>query len=220
MNERKIFIFSIIIVVSVVIFYLLTEKLKTNQVSSYSTSLKSTVSPVSEWKTYINSKHEYALQYPKDVYIQPAQEMDPFSVEESASIEMGVRGDVPSVGVRIIVWELYPYKTVDKESLSYNIEHNRVTQLDLKSFSETLRQQEVDNKNLNFPNKTVSELEEINFAGQKAYAVTISNYMDGYGSDTFRRIYLIEGNDKKIIIQYSLNSDLSKQIVDTFRFTK
>ncbi len=215
MNERKTFIFSIIVVVSVVIFYFLTEKLKTNQVSNYSASLKSTVSPVSEWKTYINSKHEYALQYPKDVYIQPIQEMDPFSVEESASIEMGVRG-TGDVGIQITVRVPYTYKITDKES----VEYNRIAHLELKSFSETLRQQEVDNKNPNFPNKTVSELEEINFAGQKAYAVTISNYMDGYGSDTFRRIYLIEGNDKKIIIQYSLNSDLSKQIVDTFRFTK
>ena len=167
-----------------------------------------------KWKVYANTKYGYTLQYPESVYLQVTQDMDPFSVEGSASIEMGVRGTA-DVGIQITAWAPYIYQTTDKTVL----EHNRIVRLNLRSFAETLRKKFADDKNPNFPNKKIIELEEINFAGQKAYAATVTGYTDGYGSDAFRYVYLDRGN-YKLVLQYSLKGDLSKQIIDTFKFTK
>ncbi len=215
MNKKKVFIFSVIIITTVVGLYFSINK--KNYENRNTTEL--VLTPVSDWLLYTNTKYNYVLKYPKNIYIQPVFEEERLPVEESSSIEIFSPGSKDG-GIRILTWELYTYKTVDKESLDYNKEHNRITSLDLKSFSEIMRQKEVDDKNPNFPNKTVSELKEIDFAGQKAYEVTVSGYPDSLGSEHFKRIYLNDGNDKKIILQYSLDGNLSKQIIDTFGFTK
>lgn len=167
-----------------------------------------------KWKVYVNTKYGYTLQYPESVYLQVTQDMDPFSVEESASIEMGVRGTA-DVGIQITAWAPYTYQTTDKTALEYN----RIARLDLKSFSETLRQKEIDDKNPNFPEKRVSALEEISLAGHRAYSVIVSGYTDGRGSDTFKYIYINNGTNN-LVIQYSLKGDLSKEIINSFKFTK
>lgn len=55
-------------------------------------------------------------------------------LEESFSIEMGVPGGVSPVGIMIMVWKSYAPKLMDKAT----IEHNRIANLDLKSFSKNL----------------------------------------------------------------------------------
>jgi len=207
-----IFVAIIIVVGSMALFarYRNTASLKEG-VKSVETA---TTTVQAKWNVYINTKYGYTLQYPQSVYIQPKQEEERLPTEESASIEMGVRGTA-DVGIQIAAWIPYTYQTTDKIAL----EHNRIIHLDLKSFSEILRQKEADDKNSNFPKKKVGALEEINFAGQKAYAVTITGYMDGYGSDTFRRIYL-DGESYKLVLQFSLKGELSEQIIDTFKFIK
>lgn len=214
MNKKNIFTIGIIVTAMIVSIYFLIEKKTSNQSSNNSASITPVSVSQSEWKTYTNIKYGYALQYPRSVYIQPKQEEERLPVEESFSIEMGVSGGVPLVGIVITAWKPYTYKPLDKVATEFN----RITSLDLKSFSETLRQQEADDKNSNFPNKKVGVLEEVNFAGQKAYAVTITGYMDGHGSDTFRRIYL-DGGSYKLILQFSLRGDLSTQIINTFKFS-
>lgn len=167
------------------------------------------------WESYVNVKYGYTLEHPREAHLQPVYEEERSSVEESSSVEMGVRGGVPSVGIRITVWAPYAYQTSDPAALEYN----RITRLDLKSFAGTQIQKFIDEKNPNFPNKKIEALEEITFAENKAYAAIVTGYMDGHGSDTFRYIYLSHNNNK-IVIQYSLEGDLSKQIIDTFSVVK
>ncbi len=208
-----IFIIMIVVIVSASLFVryqsiaLLEQGFKSTGTATTTTQTK--------WKVYTNTKYGYTLQYPGIVYFQPKQEEERLPVEESSSIEMGVPGGVPLVGIVITAWAPYTYQTTDKTALEYN----RITRLDLKSFAETLRQRFLDDKNSNFPNKKIEALEEITFAGNKAYATTVTGYMDGYGSDTFRYIYLDSGN-YKFVLQYSLKGDLSKQIIGTFKFAK
>lgn len=166
------------------------------------------------WVDYINTKYGYALKHPKDVYVQRVSDMDLAIIEESPSVEMGERGTA-DVGIRITVWEPYAYQATDKAALEYN----RIARLDLKSFSQTLRNQFEDDKNQNFPNKKISELEEVTFGGHEAHAATVSGYTDGLTGDTFKYIYVNSGANN-MVIQYSLKGDLSKQIIDTFKFTK
>lgn len=214
MNKRNALVAGIV-AVAIVGIYFLSESMKSNQQPNGNASSTPVSVSQSDWKTYTNTKYGYVLQYPQNVYVQPRLEEERLPAEESSSIEMGVSGGVPAVGIVITAWRSYTYKPLDKAATEFN----RIVSLDLKSFSETLRQQEVDNKNSNFPNKKVGPLEEINFSGQKAYAVTISGYMDGHGSDTFRRIYLDDGN-YKLVLQYSLKGDLSRQIINTFKFVR
>ncbi|OHA83000.1 MAG: hypothetical protein A2937_02230 [Candidatus Yonathbacteria bacterium RIFCSPLOWO2_01_FULL_47_33b] len=207
-----IFIAIIVVIISVILFVryqsiaLLEHEFKSTGNSATMAQAK--------WNVYINTKYGYTLQYPQSVYLQPKQEEERLPTEESSSIEMGRRGTA-DVGIQISAWTPYTYQVTDKTALEYN----RIANLDLKPFAETLRKKFVDDKNPNFPNKNIGGLEEINFSGHKAYAATVTGYMDGYGSDTFRYIYL-DGGSHKLVLQYSLKGDLSKQVIDSFKFTE
>lgn len=215
MKSKNVVIFIVIIVaiISAALFVRYQNIVLLEQ-GFRSTGTATTTAQV-KWKVYTNTKYGYTLQYPGIVYLQPKQEEERLPVEESSSIEMGVPGGVPLVGIVITAWAPYASQTTDKTALEYN----RITRLDLKSFAGALRQKFIDDKNSSFPNKNIGALEEINFAGHKAYTATVTGYMDGYGSDTFRYIYL-DGGDSKLVLQFSLKGDLSKQIIDTFKFIK
>lgn len=166
-----------------------------------------------KWNTYTNTKYGYTVSYPNIVQLQ-ANEENIISSPESQKIELNLRG-ISNVGIEITIWAPYTYQTTDKNALEYN----RITRLDLKSFSETLRQKFIDDRNDNFPNKKIGEIEEVIFAGRRAYTATVTGYTDGRGSDTFKYIYTNNGVNN-IVIQYSLQGDLSKKIIDTFTFTR
>lgn len=195
--------------------YVYVQKNQTNQSATTQTS---------DWKTYTNTQYGYTLNYPEDVLLQPVAEEERLPATESGSIIMGL-GGTSGVRVGIYAWVSVPIGVNDVKNPNYEInkgiiENNRIIKLDLKSFSEALRQRAVDDKNSSLPNKNVGGLEEITFAGRTAYAVTVSGYSGGYGFSTgepFRYIYLDDGNHK-FVLQYSLKGDLSKQIIDTFKF--
>ncbi len=189
------------------------------------------------WKTYTNTKYGYTLSYPGDVSLQPLYEEERLPDTESVAIIIGP-GGTSGVRVGIYTWVTIPVPDVygdandvdnpnyqiqiNRENVEDIIENNRIVKLDLRSFSEALRQRIVDDKSSNLPNKKVGGLEEITFAGQKAYEITVSGYSDGHGfstGDPFRYIYLDNGNNK-FGLQYSFKGDLSKQIIETFKFTQ
>ena len=159
MNKKNILVASIVIIVIVASVYFWAWKAPNNPPSS---TIPVSVSQ-SEWKTYTNTKYGYILQYPRSVYVQPRLEEERLPLEESFSIEMGMPGGIPPVGITITIWEPYTPKPMD----SATIEHNRIVNLDLKSFAETLRQQEIDNKNPNFPNKKVGGLKKLTSPDKK-----------------------------------------------------
>lgn len=214
MKSKNILFLAIVIFFTLVVVYgfLRYRNIKLLEQGFNSTGSATTTQQV-RWNTYTNTKYGYTLLFPKGSLLGLVQEAEGVPVEESMMIEIGMPGGVPPVGVQITVWEPYTYQTTDKIAL----EHNRIARLDLKSFSETLRQKFVDDKNPNFPNKKIGDLEETTFAGHKAYAATVTGYTDSRSSDTFRYIY-VENGTYKLVVQYSLKGDLSKQIVDTFKF--
>ncbi len=120
-------------------------------------------------------------------------------VEQSANVYIGTLG-------------------INISEFKFNDARYPETSLDLKSFAEALRKKE-DIYNPTVPKKKVSELEEITFAGYKAYTITVSakgNINDGASS----RVIYFDGKNNRFVITYSLNGDLSKRVIDTFRFTR
>lgn len=191
-----------------------------------STATATSTTDTASWQTYTNTQYGYTLNYPEDVLLQPVAEEERLPVTESGSIVMGL-GGTSGVRVGIYAWVSVPVgiNTVDNPNYEINkgtIENNQIIKLDLRSFSKALRQRVVDDKNSSLPNKNIGELEEIIFAGRTAYAVTVSGYSGGYGfstGDPFKYIYLDDGNHK-FVLQYSLKGGLSKQIIETFKFTQ
>ncbi len=180
-------------------------------ITSTSTGPAPSVAPASStqpqvtWSTYTNKAYNYTLQYADNMLLPPVAEEERLPVEQSADIQGG--------GFEIKVWHTY----ASKQDLEFP-ENNILAKLDLKSFAEALRKKE-DVYNQTVPDKKVSELEEIIFAGYKAYTVTVSpkgNINDGSSS----RVIYFDGKNNRFVVTYSLNGDLSKRVIDTFRFTK
>ncbi len=210
MKSKNILFFAAIILIALTVVYgfLRYRNLKLLEQGFNSTG-SATTTAQANWLTYTNTKYSYALQYQKNGIIQPLAEEERLPIEESGAVGISIPG--LAGGIEIIA--LVPYYGTSTPSNPFN----ESVKGDLLTFAQVSRQKFVDDKNPNFPNKKIGDLEEITFAGHKAYAATVTGYTDSHGSDTFRYIYVENGN-YKFVIQYSLKGNLSKQIIDTFTF--
>lgn len=171
----------------------------------------SATSSVAQWETYKNTSNHYKIKYPQDGGVQQVEEEERGFLEESMRII--VHGP-DSATVGITAWNLPRFRAIDES----DAEFIRTLSLDIKSFAEIARQKEIGDKNPNFPNKKVGELQEIEFANQKAFLYTVTGSMDGYGHSDDNYLFL-ENNHIKYAIYYSADyrvATSSRSIVDTF----
>lgn len=168
---------------------------------------------IGTWKTYDNTAFYYNLKYPQNSIIAPIQEMETPTTTESSAIEIFTPGS-SITGIRIIVWRKYlGNQNYEREA------HNHLISLDLESFAKKLRQNDINDKNPNFLNKKISEVQTLEFAGERAYSFLITGSMDGYGHSSYYRVFT-EHNGVKFEIQYPKDEPTSEQVIKTFNFVK
>lgn len=197
---------AIIAIVATVGFFVWT---KTNNQSS-------SVNPMSisqsGWKVYENTAYHYSMKYPQSWNLGQVQEEERGGVEVSREMIVFLPGGKGVVGVT--TWDPSVFKITDQASAEL---HKTIT-VDLRLFAEAARQKELSDKNPNFPNKEVSDLQETLFADQKTFSYAVTNSTDSYGSSNDRYLFL-EKNSIKYEVYYSLDFNLPQEIADTFEFT-
>lgn len=169
--------------------------------------------PKTDWKVYENILYKYRVKYPKIVEVQKTQEEERASNEESFEVDFFIPGDRGTI--HIMIWKAYDFPVSDKEG----VERNRLAGLDPKSFSEALRQKEIDDKNPYFPNKKVGLLQEITFAGEKAYSYVVTGSADAFG-DSDDTYILVEHRGVKLEIFYPHQDKFFSEILNTFEFVQ
>lgn len=193
--KSKNYIYVVVAVIIVIaVCFAIKMKMPESQTDD-NTPITATSTQAVKIVSYTNTKYRYTFNYPEGVSVQKLYEEDMATDTETSSIEI-FKGGTSDVGLKINVYE---------------------NKLDLKNFAEIDRQKFIDDKNNNFPNKNISTLEEITFAGKKAYSANVTGYTDGYGSNSYRLIYVSNGLNN-FIIQYSLTKVTSTNIIDTLRF--
>ncbi len=150
-----------------------------------------------EWKVYENTAYRYRLKYPVTMSVGLAQEMDPSSEQKSRWIQ------VTGSGV---------YVEVFTEKVSSD------SQAEIRSFAEKARQKERSDVNENYPEKKVSDLQEVSFAQQQVFVYTVTGSGDGYGHNSHKYLYLGH-QGSVIVVHYPINENLSQAIIDTFELT-
>lgn len=213
MSKRYAFVIVGIVTAAVVMgAYFLAWKTEKGQSSStipISTSQ-------SDWKTYENTAYHYNIKYPKTWYVGQVLEEDRKTVEQSRMVELA--SSFPSEKrngyVGITTWDPAEFNGSDQAG----IEFRQSISVDLKSFAEAIRQRKISETNDILPNKKVSELREVVFAGQKAFSYIVTGSYDKYGGNSAG--YLFLGNKGiKFMVYYSLDVSLPQEIANTFKFT-
>lgn len=180
--------------------------------TTITSTTQTTTEPEERWASYTNTTYGYTLKYPSSVTPSAVAPEERLPVEQSFFVV--IDGEHHGA-ITIFARKAFTYNGIAPDAL----EQNRIANLDIKSFAETLWQKEVSVVNPNFPNRKVGKLEEITFANHKAYAMTVTGYTDNNGSAAFRTIYLDAGTHK-LVIQYPLKDDIFKRIIDTFQLTR
>lgn len=169
---------------------------------------------------YTNTKYRYAFDYPAYAIVQQSYENEDIEpIKDSEATEIFALGG-KDVDVQIAVWSPLATSTKDSpEAIKFIKEYNIISKKELRDFAQTIGQRFIADKNSDFPNKKISELEEIIFGGKKAYRADITGYPDTFGNDSYSQIYVNNGN-YNMIIKYSKLKISSQKIIDSFRFTK
>ncbi len=206
MNSRKIkiSIFLIIIAILVAGGWLLWKRGNSDGFNSQSSS--STNTPSTNWKVYENTAYGYRLSYPLNTEIARVQDMDPRPITEVDDIYVSWEGS-----------ELFITAVTGSSTASAS---------DLKSFAESIRQNQINNKNPNVRNKQVGDLKKISFADKAAYSFTLSGgFIVGasgtteYGFEGTHNYIFAENNaGEKMILHYPIGDALSEKIKNSFVF--
>lgn len=168
-------------------------------------SSSSTNTPPTNWNVYENTAYGYRFSYPSNMEVARVQDMDPRPITEVDDI----------------------YVSREGSELFVTIATGSLVALDIKSFAESVRQNQINNKNPNIKNKQVDELKTISFANKTAYSFTLSGgFITGalgtteYGFEGTHNYIITENNaGEKIILHYPIEDSLSEQIKNSFEFT-
>lgn len=84
-----------------------------------------------------------------------------------------------------------------------------LSNFNLNDYSSSSRNNEIFDKNSNFPNKTVRPIKEIKINNTKAYTYNVDNYMDSFGHSSYKITFIQNGN-----IVLEIKSDANNSVVD------
>lgn len=166
----------------------------------------------STWKVFENPQYRYAISYPPEGY---SQSFDDYGGMEH--IYFGIRGRFTIGGIDATIYPNYPPS-----------EETRASNLDLKSYAESIRMLQINYPNPNHKDQKIGELEETMIDRKKAYQFTLDQ-----GFTTMRRVgvgdaipagqtyrYTITENPQgqKLIIYYYLGNPVAETMFKTFKF--
>ncbi|MHB0865750.1 MAG: hypothetical protein ACYC1Y_02520 [Minisyncoccota bacterium] len=180
-----------------------------------------TQTDTSAWKTYVNTSYGYEVKYPADMTVGYLGMAETIPIEESGEAIIHATGKPDTFGINAYT-PLTDHRTdaVKKQA--------DLIALPLQQFAETIRQDQVNDKNSWTPDKQVGELKKINFAGREAYSFTLTRSFHGTGRigdyllDSDGAVYnfvFVENNaEVKLMIRYPLGDTTAEQIKNSFEF--
>jgi hypothetical protein len=193
------------------------------QINSALDPTATTTKNVIIWETFENTEYHYTVFLPSETsisFLAGTYTFDDLDPRGLYGADIVFRAGEGSFAIKVdVIWEGEEIKAVDEESKRQLAEHRKLIDLDLKSYSESIRNSLEDRK--------VGGLEEIQFANQTAYKFVLdgSDYlMFNYNDEVDPNIsqaYIITENlqGQKIIINYLIN-DASEKMVQSITFTK
>lgn len=203
-------IVSVITIVAVTVYFFLYGKTLSNQSPVSPTSVHSDIASQTSWDTYANTAYRYSIKYPQTWHVGQVYEEDRAPVEKSQSIIIERYGGNGYVG--ITAWDP---SMLDNASDAGSVAFRKTLTVPLQSFSEAARQKEISDQGHVLPNRNVSDLQQIIFAGQKAFSYTVTGSYNGHGGTSANYVFL-ENNGIKYMIYYSLDVGLAQEIASTF----
>jgi hypothetical protein len=176
--------------------------------------------PSINWNVYNNTVHGYRVSYPSVVTIAPITEIDSRSLDKVDDLEFFLPGKITALFVTVSTQYANAPEAIATERAT-------LISLPLRQFAETLRQYQITDKNPAVLGKQIGNLQETDFAGQKAYSFTLTKSFSlglagGYAlaDGTMYNYILTENkNGEKFIIHYPIGDSLSEQMKDSFVFT-
>ncbi len=157
------------------------------------------------WSMYNNTTYNYLFRYPAAAKVQTIQ----LETQPKNTITTEVAGPESNDYITFTTWIKQPNGDG----------YGRLATLPIETFAQAMRMKEINTVDQSYPNKKVSNVEELFFAGYRGLAMTVTNSTDGHGSSNIRYIFL-DTATYKMVIQYSLNGQNAGTIGKTFRFTK
>lgn len=184
---------------------------------------------INDWSIFKNIKYHYLISYPSSVVIGTNNDYATKLTEEK-SIYFFIPGKTSLTGIDVEIiepWEekYYETRTMDSEKKFFE-ENKKIISLDLKSYAEYIRNQQVNEKNPYENQKIIGELQEISFAGTKAYRFIMTKGFKSlsieYALPSGVFTYLITENPigQKIIIHYLSGNEISEKMIQSFQFIK
>ena len=137
---------------------------------------------------YTNKKYKYSLSYSNDFKITTTEEEERLPADESSSILLSSE----KTNSHLII------KTKDTTS-GFN----------LVNYANSSKNNEISDKNSNFPNKIVSSVSEVEINKTKAYTYGVDNYTDSFGHNDYKVTFIQNGN-----IVLEIKSDTNNSVVD------
>lgn len=181
------------------------------------------------WNIFKNIKYHYLIMYPSSVVIGTNNDYAT-KLNEEKSIYFFIPGKTILSGIDVEIiepWEekYYETRTLDSEKKFFK-ENKKIISLDLKSYAEYIRNQQVNEKNPYENQKIIGELREISFAGTKAYRFIMTKGFKSlsieYALPSGVFTYLITENPvgQKMIIHYLSGNEISEKMIQSFQFFK
>ncbi|MHB8651902.1 MAG: hypothetical protein ACYC8S_02090 [Minisyncoccota bacterium] len=174
-----------------------------------------TGTPVSEWETFENTGYGYSVLVPRTAFIRGI--VVPADIHKASELAFSAEGGDFS----IVVGGLAMAK--DKETFERQKE---LTAFDLKTYAKIIRDSEINFSNQSISNRKIGGLEEIQFAGTKAYRFILDKpfwgLYDGGENMKSAHWYLVVTENlrgQKVVIGYPINP-ASEKMVRLIRFTK
>lgn len=202
------------------------QDLKTRQ--DYQQFLNEVVEPrvdpdAGKWQTYTNTAYGYTLMYPRNATASQIAEYEPEDMARVAS------ATIFSPGGAVTRMDIEAYLPYDEGMYIDQAvkERNSLVALSLEQFAAHIRQDQIDDTNLNMKDRQIGALTETTFAGHTAYAFTLT---DGFTREvsgsgytlpqgaTFNFVSVKNNAGVKLLISYPLNDDNAAKMAESFNF--
>ncbi len=177
------------------------------------------------WKVYTNIGHGYHVSYPEEAMVAPVAEMESKTIDQSDDVVISKPG---RSGTRLTVTAYVPLAP-NAPSLLLE-ERKSLIALPLQQFAEEIRKIQFNDTNASVQGKQTGELKEITFAGQKAYAFTLTKSFKEWSRENlghiipegfvFNFIFVENKSGEKLMISYPMNDPSSEQMRNSFEFIK
>lgn len=170
------------------------------------------------WKIYTNTVYGYQVSYPQDTIPDDIIRHEPIPVEESDDVTITTKENLTKFGVTA-------YTPLTGWGTEIEKKQTELITLPLQQFAEAVRKIQVDDKNPYEQDKHAGELNEITFAGQKAYSFTLNRGFNGpHGSYTldpdtavYNLVFIENKAGVKLMIRYPLNDSIAERIANSFK---